>query len=74
MNIAKDKNKNRVVPRTARLSQSIPKEINHEYSLRGTDAEAKVPILWPPDVKSRLNGKDSRCLERLKAAEGGERG
>ena len=24
-----------------------------------TDAEAEAPILWPPDVKSRLTGKDS---------------
>ena len=23
-----------------------------------TNAEAEAPILWPPDVKSRLNGKD----------------
>ena len=23
-----------------------------------TDAEAEVPILWPPDVKSLLTGKD----------------
>ena len=23
-----------------------------------TDAEAEVPALWPPDVKSRLIGKD----------------
>ena len=23
-----------------------------------TDAEAKTPILWPPDVKSLLIGKD----------------
>ena len=23
-----------------------------------TDAEAEVPILWPPDVKSQLIGKD----------------
>ena len=23
-----------------------------------TDAEAEVPILWPPDAKSRLIGKD----------------
>ena len=43
------------VPWTARRSnQSIPKEINPEYSLEGTDAEAKTPILWPPDLKSRL--------------------
>ena len=74
VNIAKDKNKNRAVPRTARLNQSILKEINHEYSLGGADAEAKVPILWPSDMKSLLKGKDSRCLERLKAGEGGDRG
>ena len=23
-----------------------------------TDAEAEIPILWPPDVKSQLIGKD----------------
>ena len=23
-----------------------------------TDTEAEAPILWPPDVKSRLTGKD----------------
>ena len=23
-----------------------------------TDAEAKAPILWPPDAKSRLIGRD----------------
>ena len=23
-----------------------------------TDAEAEAPIIWPPDVKSRLIGKD----------------
>ena len=23
-----------------------------------TDAEAETPILWPPDVKNRLFGKD----------------
>ena len=23
-----------------------------------TDAENEVPILWPPDAKSRLTGKD----------------
>ena len=24
----------------------------------GTDAEAESPILWPPDAKSRLTGKE----------------
>ena len=32
-----------------------------------TDAEAKAPILWPPDVKSWLIGKSSWCWERPKA-------
>ena len=41
------------VPWTARRSnQSILKEINPEYSFGRTDAEAKAPVLWPPDVKS----------------------
>ena len=42
------------VPWTARGSnQSIIKEVNPEYSL-----EAEALILWPPDVKSSLIGKD----------------
>ena len=36
-----------------------------------TDAEAEAPILWPPDAKDWLTGKN---LERLKAGEGGNRG
>ena len=27
--------------------------------IRRTDAEAEVPILWPPDVKNYLIGKDT---------------
>ena len=29
-----------------------------------TDAEAAVPILWPPDAKSQLIRKDSRQEEK----------
>ena len=36
-----------------RSNQSILKEINPEYS-----AEAEAPILWPPEVKNWLTGKD----------------
>ena len=44
---------------TAKKSnQSILKEINPGCSLEGLDAEAEAPILWPPDVKSQLTGKD----------------
>ena len=51
-------------PWTARKSnQSILKEISPEYSLEALivtgRTEAEAPILWPPDVKSRLTGKDS---------------
>ena len=47
------------VPWTARRSnQSILKEISPEYSLEGLITEAEAPILWPPDVKSQLIGKD----------------
>ena len=43
---------------TARRSnQSILKEINPEYSLE-RHAEAEALVLWPPDVRSQLIGKD----------------
>ena len=50
------------VPWTARrsnlkeINQLILKEIN--LFIGRTDAEAELPILWPPDVKCRLIGKD----------------
>ena len=47
------------VPWAARRSnQSILKEINPEYSIERTDAEADTLILGPPDAKSRLIWKD----------------
>ena len=40
-----------------------------------TDAEVETPILWPPDAKYRLIGKDPDAGERLKAGgEGDDRG
>ena len=30
----------------------------HKIFIGRTDAEAAAPILWPPDTKSRLIGKD----------------
>ena len=58
------------VPWTARRSnQSILKDINPEYSLERL-AEAEAPVLWPSDVKSRLNGKDpdagKDCRQKMK--------
>ena len=56
-----------------RSNQSILKEISPEYSLEGLLLKLKTPILWPPDAKSCLTGKDPD--ERLKAGgEGGDRG
>ena len=47
------------VPWTARRSnQSILKEISPEYSFIKTDAEAEASIVWPPDAKNWLIGKD----------------
>ena len=40
-----------------KMDTCILREINLEYSLEGL-AEAEAPILWPPDVKSQLTGKD----------------
>ena len=43
---------------TARRSnQSILKEINPEYSLKGLMLKLKLPILWPLDANSQLIGK-----------------
>ena len=41
-----------------RSNQSILKEISPEYSLEGLMLKLKLPILWPPDAKNRLIGKD----------------
>ena len=41
-----------------RSNQSILKEITTEYSLEGLMLKLKLPILWPPDAKNRLIGKD----------------
>ena len=48
------------VPRTARRSnQSILKEISPECSLEGLMLKLKLfEILWPPDGKNQLIGKD----------------
>ena len=42
------------IPWAARRSnQSILKQISPEYSEKGrTDAEAEIPIFWPPDEKN----------------------
>ena len=39
------------------INQSILKEINPEYSSEGLMLKLKL-LLWPPDAKSGLTGKD----------------
>ena len=39
-----------------------------------TDAEAEIPILWPPDAKSRLTGKDPVAGKVKAGGEGDDRG
>ena len=46
-----------------RSNQLVLKEINPEYSLEGQNTEARAPVLWPPDVKSQLIGKDPEAGE-----------
>ena len=43
---------------TRRSSQSILKKVSPDYSLEGLNAEAEAPVLWPPDAKSWLIGKE----------------
>ena len=62
---SRDSSWRRVKPVNSKENQSC-------IFIEGTDDE--VPVLWPPDVKSRLIGK-IRFLERLRAGrEEGNRG
>ena len=40
-----------------------PKGYQSWIFIERTDAEAKTPILWSPDVKSQLIGKDSDAMK-----------
>ena len=63
------------VPWTAkRSSHLILKDINPEYSIGRTDAETEIPILWPPDAKSQLIGKNPDAGKHRAGGEDGSRG
>ena len=50
------------IPWTMRRSnKSVLKENQPGIFIGRTDTEAEVPILWPPDAKSQLTGKDSNA-------------
>ena len=42
----------------SKVKPVTPKEINPEYSLEGLMSDAEAPILWSPDERSQLIGKD----------------
>ena len=46
-------------PLNCKEIQSVNPKGNYSIIFIGrTDAEAETPILWPPDVRNRLIGKD----------------
>ena len=40
------------------MEQQTGSKLGKKYVIGRTDAEAEAPILWPPEVKSWLIGKD----------------
>ena len=57
------------------IKPANPKGNQSRIIIGRTDAEAQVPILWPPDAKNWLTGTRHWCWERLKAGgEGDDRG
>ena len=61
-------------PNQRRSNQSILKEISPECSLEGLMLKLKLPILWPPDAKSWLTGKDPDAGKDRRREEKGPRG
>ena len=59
------------VPWTARRSNSNPKGNQPWIFIVRTDAEAETPILWPPDVKNWLLGKDPDASNNWRREEKG---
>ena len=57
---------------TRRSNQSILKGNQSWIFIGKTDADAEVPILWPPDAKNWLVGKRPWCWEGLKAGGKGD--
>ena len=48
------------VPKNSKEIKLVNPKGNQSWIITGrADAEAEAPILWPPDVKSWLTGKDS---------------
>ena len=62
-------------PLTARRSKSVNPRGNQPWIFTGrTDAEAEAPILWPPDAKSWLFGKNPNAGKEKAGGKGDDRG
>ena len=55
------------------IKQVNPKEIQSWIFMGRTAAEAEAPILWPPDVKNWLSGKDPDAGKDWRQGEGKDR-
>ena len=54
-----DARENLECPLDCKKIKSVNPKGNQSWIFTGrTDAEAETPVLWPPDVKSQLTGKD----------------
>ena len=52
-----------------------PKGNQYRIFIGRADPETEAPILWPPDAKSKLTGRDRDAEKRLRAGgEGDDRG
>ena len=61
----------RVAWTARRSNESVLKEISPEYSLEGLMLKLKLPILWPPDAKNWLIGKDPDAGKNWRQTEKG---
>ena len=48
-------------PLDCKIKPVNPKGNQPQIFIGKTDAEAEAPILWPPDTKNSLTGKDSNA-------------
>ena len=64
------------IPWTARRSNLVHSEGDQPWDFfGGNDAEAEIPVLWPPDCEEQSHLQRPYCWERLKAGgEGDDRG
>ena len=62
-------------PLDSKEIQPVNPKGNQSWIFTGrTDAEAETPILWPPDVKNRLAGKDPNAGKDWRWEEKGTKG